>query len=238
MNGPHDLGGRGDFGAVASGASDARAPRFHADWERRALGVTLACGALGHWTLDESRHARERLPPATYHGSSYYRIWIEALERLLVRHGEVSPEELADGLAREPGRRADRRLEAARVPAALAAGAPTQRSLDARPRFAVGDPVRTVNDHVRGHTRLPGYARDKPGTIEAVHAPHVLPDASAAGLGERPEWLYTVAFDGAALWGAGTEPGLVVTLEAWESYLSGVPAAPEASPGSAAQVPP
>ena len=216
MNGPHDVGGRGDFGPVAP---DPREPLFHAPWERRALGVTLACGALGHWTLDESRHAREGLPPALYYGSTYYRIWIEALERLLLAHGEATVEELADGVARRPGRRADRRLVPGRVPATLAAGAPTARPERSPPRFSAGEEVRTVNDHVRGHTRLPGYARDKPGTIEAVHAPHVLPDANAAGLGERPEWLYSVAFDGRTLWGEGAEPGLTVTIEAWESYL-------------------
>ena len=216
MNGPHDVGGRAGFGDVRP---DPDKPLFHAGWERRVLGVTLACGALGHWPLDAGRQARESLDPALYYSSSYYRIWFEALENLLVRHGEASREEIADGRLRTPGRAVARRLDAARVPAVLAAGAPTARALDARPRHAVGDPVRTVNDHVRGHTRLPAYARDKTGRIEAVHEPHVLADASAAGLGERPEWLYTVAFDGETLWGRGGEPGLVVTIEAWESYL-------------------
>ena len=216
MNGPHDLGGRAGFGDVAP---DPGEPLFHADWERRVLGVTLCCGALGHWPLDEGRKARESLHPALYHGSSYYRIWFEALENLLVEHGEITREEIARGEPCEPARRPERRLEAARVPAVLAAGTPTARTLDTPPRHAVGDAVRTVNDHVRGHTRLPAYARDKAGRVEAVHEPHVLPDANAAGLGERPEWLYTVSFDGETLWGRGGEPGLVVTIEAWESYL-------------------
>ena len=216
MNGPHDVGGRAGFGDVAP---DPDEPLFHADWERRVLGVTLCCGALGHWSLDAGRRARESLPPALYYASSYYRIWFEALENLLIEHGELSREEIADGAPRAPARRPTRRLEAARVPAVLAAGAPTARPPAAPPRHAVGDAVRTINDHVRGHTRLPAYARDKSGRIEAVHEPHVLPDTRAAGLGEHPEWLYTVAFDGATLWGRGAEPGLLVTIEAWESYL-------------------
>ena len=68
MNGPHDLGGRMGFGPIPLEADE---PIFHADWEARALGLTLTCGALGGWTLDESRHARESLPPAVYYGSSY-----------------------------------------------------------------------------------------------------------------------------------------------------------------------
>ena len=58
-------------------------------WEKRALGITLCAGAMGHWNIDESRHARECLHPADYYGSSYYEIWTKALETLLKRHGFV-----------------------------------------------------------------------------------------------------------------------------------------------------
>src|SRR5699024_6709070 len=50
MNGPQDLGGRHGFGPVAPEKDE---PIFHAPWERRALAVTLAAGAMGHWSLDE-----------------------------------------------------------------------------------------------------------------------------------------------------------------------------------------
>ena len=49
MNGPHDLGGQMGFGPVAPEPDE---PYFHADWEKRALGVVLSCGAFGAWTLD------------------------------------------------------------------------------------------------------------------------------------------------------------------------------------------
>ncbi|MBN9034452.1 MAG: nitrile hydratase subunit beta [Rhizobiales bacterium] len=90
MNGPHDLGGQMGFGPVAPERDE---PYFHAAWEKRALGVTLAAGAMGAWTLDESRHMRECLHPADYYSSSYYEIWIKALERLLARHGFVGAED-------------------------------------------------------------------------------------------------------------------------------------------------
>ncbi|TIM18145.1 MAG: nitrile hydratase subunit beta, partial [Mesorhizobium sp.] len=80
MNGPQDLGGQMGFGPVAPEKDE---PYFHADWERRALGVTLCAGAMGAWNIDESRHARESLHPADYYASSYYEIWIKALETLL-----------------------------------------------------------------------------------------------------------------------------------------------------------
>ena len=69
------------------------------------------------------------------------------------------------------------------------------------------------------HTRLPGYARGKRGTIERWHGSHVFADAHAQGLGEQPQHLYTVVFDGAELWGAGAVPGLRVSVDAWEPYL-------------------
>ena len=219
MNGPHDMGGAMGFGPVAP---DPGEPRFHAPWERRALGLTIAAGALGHWSLDESRHARESLPPATYHSATYYEIWLRALTDLLLRHGEATPEELAANRAMAPGQAPERRLDARDVPAALARGAPTAREAPHPPRFAVGEAVRTRNIHPLGHTRLPGYARDKPGRIEAVRGVHVLPDSNAHGLGERPAWLYAVAFDGAALWGERADPGLVVSIDAFEPYLDRV----------------
>ena len=38
--------------------------------------------------------------------------------------------------------------------------------------------------------------------------------------GEDPQPLYTVAFDGQELWGAGAEPGLIVNIDLFEPYLS------------------
>jgi nitrile hydratase subunit beta len=74
MNGPQDLGGQMGFGPVAPERGE---PIFHADWERRALGVVLAAGAMGHWSIDESRHARESRHPADYYASTYYEIWVK-----------------------------------------------------------------------------------------------------------------------------------------------------------------
>jgi nitrile hydratase len=48
----------------------------------------------------------------------------------------------------------------------------------------------------------------------------VFPDAHAAGLGEAPQWLYTVRFTGVELWGDDADPTLVTSIDAWESYLS------------------
>lgn len=216
MNGPHDLGGQMGFGPVAPEIDE---PVFHADWERRALGVTLASGALGAWTIDESRHARESLHPATYYAASYYEIWIRALEVLLERHGFVSADEIETGHKIWPGVTPKRVLHQADVEGVLARGGPCNREVEAAPKFAAGDRVRTLNEHPTGHTRLPRYARGKLGVIEAVHEGFVFPDTNAHGKGEAPQHVYTVCFDGRELWGQGGDPALTVSIDAWESYL-------------------
>jgi nitrile hydratase len=216
MNGAQDLGGQMGFGPVMPEPDE---PPFHAEWERRALAVTLACGAMGHWSIDDSRHARETLHPVDYLTSSYYEIWIKALEKLLAREGFVSAEELSAGRSLAVARKPDRVLPAGEVAAALARGSPADRPATVSARFGVGDRVRTVNDHPAGHTRLPRYARGRLGRIERVHGAHVFPNAHAHGLGECPQWLYTVAFDGRELWGRAADPALTVSIDAWESTL-------------------
>jgi nitrile hydratase beta subunit len=219
MNGPHDLGGQMGFGPIAPEWDE---PIFHAAWEKRALGLTLCCGALGHWNLDESRHARERLRPADHYASSYYEIWVKALETLLIRHGFVSAAELAEGCAINPAPVPRRRLLAPDVRAMLAKGGPCDRPVGTARRFSPGDKVRTINAHVSGHTRLPRYARGKNGRVEAVRGGFVLPDTNAHGAGENPQIVYTVVFTALELWGAQADPSLEVSIDAWESYLEPV----------------
>lgn len=215
MNGPQDLGGKMGFGPIAPEADE---PIFHAGWEARALGLTLAAGGLGAWSLDESRHARESLPWPIYLGRSYYEIWIRALEALLLRHGFITRTELADGTADEAPAH-PRRMPPEVVAPTLARGGPTAREVTTAPRFQSGARVRARNLQPEGHTRLPAYVRGHVGRIVACNGAFVLPDSNAHGRGEAPEHLYTVRFDGAELWGAAAEPGTSVTVDAWESYL-------------------
>jgi nitrile hydratase len=223
MNGVHDMGGMHGFGAVQPEPGE---PPFHAPWEKRALGLTLAMGATGQWNIDMSRSARESLDPATYLASSYYRIWILGLERLLIERGLVTAGELAAGHAIEPPKPVARVLRAGDVDAALARGSPTLReAAPAPPAFGIGQRVRARNMHPSGHTRLPRYVRGHAGRVTRLHGAHVFadrhavrqPDASA--FDEAPIWLYTVEFDGAELWGADAEPGVRVSVDAWEPYL-------------------
>lgn len=209
-----DLGGRDGYGPVLP---EAEGELFHADWEARALALTLAMGATGAWNIDASRSARETLPD--YARLSYYQIWLAALQRLMVERGMLFEDELVAGCRLHASRAVARVLHAADVAAALARGAATERAATGLARFAVGDLVRTRPQRVDHHTRLPGYAQGRLGRVERVHGVHVFADANAQGLGEQPQWLYTVAFEGRELWGEHAEPGLRVSIDAWEPYL-------------------
>ena len=110
-------------------------------------------------------------------------------------------------------------LKAENVPAVLAKGGPCDRPVDAPARFKVGDRVRTKNFHPTGHTRLPRYARDRNGVVEAVRDGFVFPDTNAHGKGENPQWVYAVVFSAGEFWGEGADPTLTVSIDAWESYL-------------------
>lgn len=223
MNSVHDMGGLQGFGPVQP---EAQEPVFHGDWERRALAVTLAMGATGRWTIDHSRAAREALPPAVYLGSSYYEIWLNALEKLLLERGLASIEELADGRLRQPGSPDLPVLRADQVAPALARGSSAERPPPPQhvaPRFAPGTRVRAVNMHPVGHTRLPRYVRGHVGTVQAVRGCHVFPDTHSRGLqapfDETAHWLYTVVFDAKELWGPQADAHSQVSVDAWEPYL-------------------
>lgn len=209
-----DLGGRDGFGPVTP---EPEGELWHAAWEPRALALTLAMGATGSWNIDQSRSARETLPD--YPQLSYYRIWLAALQRLMIERGLVTEAEIAEARERVAPKPLARVLSAANVPAVLARGSATERPATAPARFAVGDRVRTRSGPVDHHTRLPGYARGRTGQVERVHGVHVFADSNAQGLGEQPQWLYTIAFDGRELWGDSASPGLCVSIDAWDDYL-------------------
>lgn len=218
MNGGHDLGGTHGLGPIAP-EPEAREPVFHAHWERRAFALTLAAGALGRWTLDEARHARERQHPAEYLRHSYYENWLAGLEILLQEKGLVTEAELHSGVpapnaevpACEP-------LSADEVAATMARGGSTAMDLPLPACFAPGDAVRVRVAAPAGHTRAPRYARGRSGIVEAGYGVHVFADANAHGSREG-QHLYRVRFQARELWGPDAEPGVSVSLDLWEPHL-------------------
>ena len=232
----HDMGGRFGDGAVQPEPDGI--PQLGA-WQRRALALVLAAGALGQWNIDISRHARERLAPADYARFTYFEKWIAALADLLVEAEVLTKADLqgqsgdgAHNIAQHP--LAERMLKPEAVASMLAQGSPSNRPSDIGPPFQIGQVVRTLrpaaNRRVQGgHTRLPTYAAGAQGRILRAHGGHVLPDSNAHRFGEAPEPLYAVAFAASELWAAPENPNDEVVLDLWHSYLEPVCSGPDYS---------
>ncbi len=216
MNGVHDMGGMDGFGAIEREPNE---PVFHAPWEGRVLAMSRALGSLQEWNIDIGRYWIELLSPDAYLASSYYERWLARLENLLLARDLVIKAELAAGHADGPGRPVKgRALRQAELGSILTPGS-FGRSATAPARFKIGDRVRARNLHPRTHTRLPRYVRGHVGVIERMHGCHVFPDAVVASGAEDPQWLYTVTFEGATLWGPDSESGLHISIDAFEPYL-------------------
>jgi nitrile hydratase len=198
-----DLGGTDQPGRIIP---EAEGDLFHAPWEPRVMALVVAMGPTGMSNIDMNRSARETLP--NYRVLSYYEIWLSALEKLAAEKGVL-------GDAAPPPRRV---LKASMVQEAITTSSPYSRTPTQPARFAVAQRVRTRSDEPAHHTRLPRYVRGKTGVVHKVYGVHVFPDSNAHGLGESPQWLYNVAFDGAELWGP-TAQRSTISVDAWEPYL-------------------
>jgi len=200
-----DLGGQNVRGAIVP---EPEGELFHAPWEPRVMALVVAMGPTGLSNIDMNRAARETLP--NYRDLSYYEIWLAALEKLLLQKGVLGDAPPAPKQV----------LRADLVAAVIGKGSPAARAPVGPARYALEDRVRTVAAQPEHHTRLPAYARGKVGVVERVHGAHVFPDTNAQGLGESPQWLYTVAFDEKELWGAqGPKQHSTISVDAFEPYL-------------------
>ena len=93
----HDMGGQPSTEPIDS------AEHVLADWERVADAVSMALGAKGIRTTDESRRAMEDMPAEDYLSHSYYERWILGAETLLIEKGVVTRDEIERKLAELEG---------------------------------------------------------------------------------------------------------------------------------------
>ena len=227
MSRVHDMGGRLGDGPIPE--IDMK-NLFHADWEKRALALTLAAGALGKWNIDASRHSRELLSAEDYTRFSYFEKWVAALTDLLVQTDCLTEDDLRQTAPQPRATLSDSALRAEAVASAMSKTTPYTRDSGPAPLFAIGDMVQTADHNPNpikpdGHTRLPQYAMGRVGRIVQLHGNHVLPDTNAHFAGENPEPLYAVKFDARTLWGDTAEAGGdSMVLDLWQSYLTAVKA--------------
>ncbi|AIZ33278.1 nitrile hydratase subunit beta [Pseudomonas sp. K1(2024)] len=213
MNGFHDLGGFQGFGQVPHRIDSlSYKPVFKDDWEHLAYSLMfVACDHLGLFSIDEVRHAVERLDVRQHVGTTYYERYVIATASLLVEAGAISREALNQALGApfklaNPPHSKGRAAIADRVP------------------FEVGERVRVRDEHVAGHVRFPGYVRGKEGVV--LHRTRERwPFPDSIGHGDRSALLqptYHVQFEVRDLWGDAADDGQVV-VDLFESYLDRVP---------------
>lgn len=227
MSRAHDMGGRRGDGPIPEIHME---NLFHADWEKRALALTLAAGALGKWNIDASRHSRELLSAEDYTRFTYFEKWVAAVTDLLVQTDCLTVDDLRQTTLQLNAALLDNALRPEAVAAVMSACNPYTRDSGPAPLFAVGDLVQTADKNPNpikpdGHTRLPQYVMGRVGKIVQLHGNHVLPDTNAHFAGENPEPLYAVEFDAQTLWGDTAEAGGdSMVLDLWQSYLAAVKA--------------
>ena len=210
----HDMGGMHGFGPIEEEVNE---PVFHTEWEGRVYAMNRAMGPLRLWTIDEGRAAQEMLPPSVYLSASYYQRWYLGLVQRALDHGIAGADEVTAGKSLRSSDKPNR-IFTPKDAKSLTRGS-YERPSSIPPQFKPSDTVRTRNVQPVTHTRLPRYARDKLGTVEAIRGCHVYPDSVATGAGEDPQWLYTVVFSGRTLWGESCDPTIKVSIEAFEPYL-------------------
>ena len=207
MDGPHDLGGKADFGEVTREANE---PAFHQPWEGLAWALNiLSIAKLGAYKADAYRHAVERMEPSWYRDARYYERMLTGVTTLLVEQGVVS---LAD-LERRAGGPVPVSDPVAQLPVLQ-----TKDTEAPEACFTPGDTVRVIAKATLGHTRCPAYLRGKQGVIRFVYPLAYYPELRAHSTVTRREHSYAVEFAAAHLWHKG-DSSQTVLVELFESYL-------------------
>jgi len=215
MDGVHDLGGKQGFGTID--VDEVEVP-FHADWEGRMWAIAQ-CARSPDWTIDWWRHVRELIDPVDYLSRPYFDSWAQTHIAAFIDSGVLTLDEIVSNQSAAISANQQPSQDNEDIFAAIEAQAYRfDREIEAQPAYRVGDQVFTRQLLPRHHTRLPAYARGRPGVIHAHHGAHVFADASARG-DEIAQHLYSVVFEASDLWIEARDRKDRVFIDLWESYL-------------------
>jgi nitrile hydratase subunit beta len=232
----HHLGGLEGLGPV-----DFEKRVFLEEWEKRIFGIHVAMMGLSshlsllqtpstfktEWTWADLRKGAESLNPLDYFKFRYFEKWLGGISGYLVANGYIAEEELArgteevlKGTASHAAKNGDPAIDD-RIEDYLVGGDSPKRDVPFTNRFAVGDKVLVKNVPPGDHTRLPGFLRDRIGTIETVYDGAYGYFCSTGPDGVGPAMpVYCVRFEPAELMGQMAEPGFVLYADLFDAYLA------------------
>lgn len=239
----HSLGGLENLGPV-----NVEKEVFVAPWEKRIFGIhtvmmaesahlvdalpaypidTLPTSFTNTWTWASLRTGAEGMQPFEYFKYRYYEKWLMGISQFFIDQGYVNADDLADKARHyraNPDAPLPSRAEPAiteQINAYLIKGDSGLRESDTPARFTQGMTVRVGDPAAVDHTRLPGYLRNKPGTIDVVYpgAFSYFVSTGVDGIG-RPMPVYRVAFKAEDIWGVEkSEPNTTIYADLYEAYL-------------------
>jgi nitrile hydratase len=239
----HTLGGLENLGPVSL---EIRV--FVQEWEKRIFGIhTVMMAESAHladalpkypvaalpttfketWTWASLRSGAEAMQPFEYFKFRYYEKWLMGITQFFVDKGYFNSDELARATAHysaEPGAPLpDRPSEPIKqqIVDYLLRGDSPLRTLPDAPRFVQRQLVRVGDPPAVEHTRLPGYLRNKRGTVMEVYsgAFGYFCSTGPDGIG-APMPVYRVAFAAEDIWGPGmSEPNTTIYADLFEAYL-------------------
>ena len=239
----HHLGGLENLGPV-----NLETRVFVEQWEKRIFGIhtammalsahlsgalpkypveTLPTGFKDTWTWASLRTGAEGMQPFEYFKYRYYEKWLMGISQFFIDQGYVSADELArktehyranpDAPLPDRGNPA----VAGQIVRYLTLGDSGLHPLEGAPRFAAGARVTVADPDAVDHTRLPGYLRNKTGTVDFVYpgAFSYFVSTGPDGIG-APMPVYRIAFAAADIWGeAKSEPDTIIYADLYEAYL-------------------
>jgi nitrile hydratase subunit beta len=231
----HALGGLQNLGPV-----NLEPAVFVQAWEKRIFGIhTVMMAESAHlstalptafketWTWASLRTGAESMQPFEYFKFRYYEKWLMGISQYFVDKGYIGATELAAQTAHYRAQpdaplpdRPNPALKA-QVVDYLMRGDSGARALPRPALYATGQTVRVADPAPAAHTRLPGYLRNKTGTVSEVYpgAFEYFVATGPDGL-EGPQPVYRVAFDAADIWGpAFSEPNTTIYADLFEAYL-------------------
>lgn len=239
----HYLGGLENLGPV-----NLEKKVFVQDWEKRIFGIhTVMMAESIHlsaalpkypigdlpttfkdtWTWASLRTGAEGMQPFEYFKYRYYEKWLMGISQFFVDRGYLSADEL---ISLTEYYRAQPNAPLPDQPSAelkqqvidyLKYGDSGLRPTLQPPRFSVGQTVYVGDPAPVSHTRLPGYLRNKQGTISEVYpgAFEYFCSTGPDGL-NGPMSVYRVSFSAADIWGSGmSEPNTTIYADIFDAYL-------------------